>query len=256
MRRVVFNQKGGVGKSSITCNLAAISASRGKRTLVVDLDSQTNATQYLLGRSAKGVTTSVADFFESSMGFSLVRKRGQSFVVETRFPKLHLIPSSPALAELQQRLEQKHKIYKLRELLDELGEYDEVFIDTPPALNFYTLSALIASHGCIIPFDCDPFAKDAIERLMESVREIRHDHNVGLFIEGIVVNQFTPSAKLPKRLVKELREDGLPVFGTYLSSSIKMRESHDRSEPLIHMDPKHKLSKEFVKLYDELRPVA
>ncbi|MBI4819533.1 MAG: ParA family protein [Deltaproteobacteria bacterium] len=256
MRRVVFNQKGGVGKSSITCNLAAISAARGFKTLVVDLDSQANASQYLLGRNSKRVTTSVADFFEASLGFSLLKPKAKSFVVETRFPNLHLVASSPALADMQQRLEQKHKIYKLREMLDDLAEYDAVFIDTPPALNFFTLSALIASDGCIIPFDCDPFAKDAIERLMESVREIRADHNRGLRVEGIVVNQYSPSAKLPKRLVKELREDGLPVFGTYLSASIKMRESHDRAEPLIHMDPKHKLSKEFVKLYDELLHVA
>lgn len=256
MRRVVFNQKGGVGKSSITCNLAAISASRGRRTLVVDLDSQANASQYLMGRASKGVTTSIADFFDSTMGFNLLKRRAQSFVVETKFPNLHLVAASPALAEMQQKLEAKHKIYKLREMLDELTEYDEVFIDTPPALNFYTLSALIASDGCIIPFDCDPFAKDAIDRLMESVGEIRADHNRNLRVEGIVVNQFTQNAKLPKRLVKELREDGLPVFGTFLSSSIAMRESHDRSEPMIHMDPKHKLSKEFVKLFDELRTAA
>ena len=88
--------------------------------------------------------------------------------------------------------------------------------------------------------------------LLDNVGEIRSDHNEGLQVEGIIVNQFQARAALPTRLVEELKSEGLPVLGSYLSSSVKVRESHELSLPIIHLDSKHKLSQEFVALFDEL----
>src|SRR5690606_9235454 len=99
------------------------------------------------------------------------------------------------LEELQGKLESRYKIFKLREALESLaGEFDRIWIDTPPALNFYTRSALIAAQRCLIPFDCDEFSRRALYSLIESVGEIRADHNAELEIAGIVVNQFQPRA--------------------------------------------------------------
>ena len=252
MRRVVFNQKGGVGKSTITCNLAAISAAQGRKTLVIDLDPQGNSTQYLLGISGSECESNAAEFFDQMLNFKLRPKKTTEFVHATPFDNLHVLPSHPDLDELKAKLESRYKIYKLRDALAELDDFDEIWIDTPPALNFYTRSALIAADGCVIPFDCDDFSRRALYSLLESVEEIRADHNAGLEVEGIVVNQFQARASLPQKLVDELRAEELPVLDSHLSSSVKVRESHQLARPMIHLAPSHKLTLEFVALAEEL----
>lgn len=253
MRRVVFNQKGGVGKSTITSNLAAIAASRGRSVLVIDLDCQGNTSRYLLGDAADDERTGSAEFFESTLKFSVRPQPVSDFVSETPWPGLHLMAASPALDELHGKLESRYKIYKLRDALGPLADsYDEVWIDTPPALNFYTRSALIAAQGCLIPFDCDDFSRRALYGLLETVQELRADHAPELQVEGIVVNQFQARAALPQRVVQELLDEGLPVLQPCLSASVKVKESHERSTPMIHLDPRHKLTQELVALYESL----
>lgn len=274
MRRVIFNQKGGVGKSSITVNLAAISAARGKRTLVVDLDSQSNATQYLLGEKATygqhtpvlepNIETFFDELLNASQGKGLIgsalgsilksKERGLDAVIHgTPFANLFVIPSSPNLGALEHALQSKHKIFKLRDALNELdSQYDEVFIDTPPAFNFFTLSALIAADRVIIPFDCDVFSRRALLTLLENVVEAKGDHNPQLEVEGIVVNQFQSQAKLPQQVVQELKDEGLPVFNSMLPSSVVMKESHQKNQPLIHLNAEHKLTQAYVSLFDEI----
>jgi len=143
-------------------------------------------------------------------------------------------------------------MFKLREALLALEGYDEIYIDTPPALNFFTRSALIAANACLIPFDCDDFSRQALYALLANVQEIQQDHNDQLEIEGIIVNQFQSRARLPKALVEELIGEGLPILGTYLSPSIRIRESHQHAKPMIHFDPRHKLTGEFQALYGAL----
>ncbi len=253
MKRVVFNKKGGVGKSTITCNLAAIAAHQGQRVLVVDLDAQGNSTQYLLGRNCQEQEATLADFFDQMLNFRLRPKGTTEFVLETPFPNLFLMASHPGLQDLESKLESRYKIFKLREALNELAsQFDIIYVDTPPALNFYTQSALIAADSCLIPFDCDDFSRRALYSLLDSVEEIRADHNAQLKIEGIVVNQFQPRASLPQKLVQDLVDEGLPVLPTYLSSSVKIRESHDLAKPLIHMAPSHKVAQEFLALHQAL----
>jgi chromosome partitioning protein len=253
MRRVVFNQKGGVGKSTITCNLAAIAAQQGLRTLVVDLDPQGNSTRYLLGAAADDARPDVADFFEQTLKFTVREQGAEAFAAETGWPNLSVMPSNPRLEELHGKLESRYKIYKLRDALAEAGgSFDRIFIDTPPALNFYTRSALIAAQRCLIPFDCDDFSRRALYALLDSVREIQADHNRDLTVEGIVVNQFQPRASLPQRMVQELHDEGLPVLKPYLGSSVRIRESHELARPMIHLDPRHKLTLDYVALFQFL----
>lgn len=278
MRRVVFNQKGGVGKSSITVNLAAISAARGYRTLVIDLDPQSNSTQYLMGEKAISghnaavLQPNIETFFQETLSGSpgkglfgsalgsLLKsnERGLDSVVHsTPFENLWVIPSSPTLGAIEHALESKHKIFKLRDGLNELAnQYDRIFIDTPPAFNFFTLSALIAANRVVIPFDCDVFSHRALLTLLENVIEAKSDHNARLEVEGIIVNQFQSQAKLPQQVVQGLKDEGLPVFESMLPSSILMKESHQKSQPLIHLSPEHKLTLAYVSLFDEIEGQA
>jgi len=272
--RVVFNQKGGVGKSSITVNLAAISAHQGLKTLLIDLDPQANSSQYVLGDDATyssnkpALEPNIENYFEDVLGNqqskgllgnaigSILKSRSkglESYVHQSSFKHLDVIPASPTLGALAYALESKHKIYKLRDALQQLsGYYDRVFIDTPPAFNFFTLSALIAANRVLIPFDCDVFSKRALQTLIENVIETQDDHNEGLEIDGIVVNQFQAQAKLPREVVQQLKDEGLPVLDSMLPPSILMKESHQKNQPLIHLATDHKLTQAYQSLFNEI----
>ena len=275
--RVVFNQKGGVGKSSIAVNLAAISAHQGLRTLLIDLDPQANSSQYVLGDDATyssdkpALEPNIENYFEDVLGNqqskgllgnaigSILKSRPkglESYVHQSPFKHLDVIPASPTLGALAHALESKHKIYKLRDALQQLsGHYDRVFIDTPPAFNFFTLSALIAANRVLIPFDCDVFSKRALQTLIENVIETQDDHNDGLEIEGIIVNQFQAQAKLPREVVQQLKDEGLPVLDSMLPPSIVMKESHQKNQPLIHLATDHKLTQAYQSLFNEIEHI-
>ena len=277
LTRVIFNQKGGVGKSSITVNLASLSAYHGLKTLVIDLDPQSNASQYLLGDAAslngrqQALEPNIENFYQEVLGSSnksligntlgaLLKSRSQgleSYTHQSPFNQLDILVASPSLGALEHSLESKHKIYKLRDAIAELsGKYDRIYIDTPPAFNFFTLSALIAADRVLIPFDCDVFSQRALQTLIENILETQDDHNQRLEIEGIVVNQFQAQAKLPREVVQQLKDQGLPVLNNMLPPSILMKESHHKNKPLIYLAPEHKLSQAYSALFAEIEQLS
>jgi chromosome partitioning protein len=268
VRRVIFNKKGGVGKTTIACNLAAISADFGKKTLVIDLDPQGNSSHYLINSRTSAVRDSkktVYDFFKSCLdtvspfGFNPFFPKLtssdtdiDSFIHRTDFENLWIVPSHPELMSIEPQLTSKHKIFKLKEALDSLEDFDAVYIDTPPALNFFSHSALIAASKCLIPFDCDAFSRDAIFDVGVHIGHIQRDLNHDLVIEGIVVNQFLHRARQPREIVDQLKSDGLPILSSYLSPSVKIKESHQVGKPMIYLDLNHKLTVEYVNLFREI----
>jgi len=230
-----------------------MSANAGLKTLLIDLDPQCNSSQYLLGSYAADYEQTIACYFEHCLKASFRKPEPIEYVTETVFSNLDIIASHPELTELQSKLESRHKIDKFRDLLESLGDsYDRIFIDTAPAFNFYTLSALICADNVLIPFDCDEFSRNALYNLLENLAETREDHNRYLSIGGIVVNQFQPRSNQAKRIVEQLLAEEQPVLEAKLGSSVIMRESHEASKPLIYFAPKHKLTQQFIALFDEL----
>lgn len=255
--RVLFNKKGGVGKSSLAVNLAAVSASKGLKTLVVDLDPQSNATQYLLPEYPQLEMKTIADYFEQSVRFHIRSLPLQEVVQETQWENLSILTGSSRLALLETELQSRHKIYKLRELLKQAeGSFDRIFIDTAPAFNFFSITALIASDQCLVPVDCDEFAVRAVHDMRNHIEEVRSDHNPHLHIGGIIINQYQARTNLHKQLVSALEQEDINVFESYLSSSVKMRESHREKVPLIWLQANHKLSDELVLLFEEIEKIS
>ena len=251
MRRVVFNQKGGVGKSSIAVNLAAASAKSGFKTLLIDLDVQGNSTHYIVGEQSERLP-GVEDFFQNQLSL-YSREPMTSLIHQSAYPNLSVMPSGRGLLELEHKLESRYKMYKLKEALAKLmTDFDRIYLDTPPALNFFSRSAMIAADRVVVPFDCDTFSKQALYQLTETIEEIKADHNPQLVLEAIVPNQVPARAKLPKKLIEGLKVDSLPVTKTMLSSSVVMRESHEKAKPLVYLHAKHRLTQEFEALLQEL----
>ena len=251
-KRVVFNQKGGVGKSTISTNLAAASAKRGFKTLLIDLDAQCNSTHYA-GVDVSAEQHSVADMFGQTVGWFTKALTAEDFIQATDFDNLFVMPAAPTLAQIERELESRYKMFKLRDTLASIeDQFDRIYIDTPPNFNFYSKAALIAADSFLVPFDCDDFSSQAIQRLLDNVMELKSDHNPELTCEGIIINQFNAQANLPKRLVAELIEQQLPVLETRLTSSVKVRESHSQRKPLCFLAPTHKLSQQFEALLSEL----
>jgi chromosome partitioning protein len=253
MRRVIFNQKGGVGKTTIACNLAAISAAKGKKTVLIDIDPQAHSTRYLLGSASQDIKPTIHEYFEESM-YSLVSGVGniRSYIHQTPFDNLDVMPASPGLAELESQLESRFDMFRLREPLESLKEYKYIYFDTPPALNFFTRAALIAGDHCLIPFDCDDFSKQTLNMLIENVNEIRKEQNPRLRVEGIIVNHFQTRANFSNKIVEELKKEGLPLLKIFLTTSVKIRESRYKSIPMVFFAPRHKLTHQFEELYKKL----
>jgi len=175
----------------------------------------------------------------------------------TAHKNLFVIPSEKSLSDLQPKLESRYKVFKLRQTIDQLIEekkFDEIIFDTPPSLNFYSMSALMASDTGLVPFDCDGFSAEALNHVQDIVDKIAADHNEKLRTEGIIVNHFMANAKLPQKAIDELVGQGFNILEPYLSSSIVMRESHAANLPLVYLKPNHKLTKEFLKLAMKLSP--
>ena len=221
-----------------------------KKTLLIDLDIQGNSSHYLGFDIHEKTDKSVAELFDQTVSWFSVSTPIKKFPQPTKYENLSIIPSSPKLAVLEPELERRYKIYKLREALDELEkDFDAIYIDTPPNLNFYSKAGLIAAENLLVPFDCDSFSHQALITLMNNVTELREDHNRKLALEGIIVNMFNAQAKFPKQIVENVQGLGFPVLEPFIPLSIKMKESHFHQVPLVHLLPNHKISKQFQSLY-------
>jgi chromosome partitioning protein len=224
----IVNQKGGVGKTTSVINLCAYLASSGRRTLLVDIDPQANATSGL-GVDKTAVQMSIYDL--------LLEEATPDEVIITRPEfKLDLIPSSPALSgaevELVQAIGREYRLQKGLEGIN--GRYDYVLIDCPPSLSLLTINALTAARdGVLIPVQCEYLALEGLSQLTQTVELVQKYLNPELVIRGLIMTMYDSRTNLSRQVVEEVRTY-FPgkVFRTIVPRNVRLSEAPSYGQPI------------------------